>query len=170
MTNRGKTKAQLTEELKEMHQMVEKLGALVVEQTAAEKSLRMAQFALDCVPDGAYWMGPDGRFLYVNDAACRFLGYSREELLTMRVSDINPEHPQERWVDHWNKVKERGAVTFETVQQAKDGQIYPVEIAATHFEFDGKMYICSLVRDITERKGGGEELRSYQKKLRALTS
>ena len=35
------------------------------------------------------------RFRYVNDAACRTLGYSRDELLTMTVADINLEFPLE---------------------------------------------------------------------------
>ena len=51
----------------------------------AEEALRFTQFLLDRAGEGAFWTDPDGRFFYVNEAACSMLGYSREELLALRV-------------------------------------------------------------------------------------
>ncbi len=43
----------------------------------AEEELRLTQFSIDPAADAAFWVGPDARFLFVNEAACRSLGYSR---------------------------------------------------------------------------------------------
>ena len=59
-----------------------------------QERLRQTQFAVDHAADAVYWMGDDGRFIYVNEAACRTLGYTREEFLTMTVPDIDPDFPQ----------------------------------------------------------------------------
>jgi len=56
----------------------------------AEEALRFTQLLLDRAGEGAFWTDPDGRFLYVNEAACSMLGYSREELLALSVPDTLP--------------------------------------------------------------------------------
>ena len=53
-----------------------------------EEALRLTQFLLDRAGEGAFWADPDGRFFYVNEAACSMMGYSREEMLALRVPDI----------------------------------------------------------------------------------
>ncbi len=128
----------------------------------AEEALRLTQFCVDRAGDATYWVGPDGRFLYVNDEACRYLGHSREELLTMTVSDINPRRTAAAWPERWEKMKGLGRQTFETRHLAKDGREVPVEVTANYLEFDEKGYIFSFVRDITERKEAEEKLRLTQ--------
>ena len=63
----------------------------VSEKRQAEKALLFTQFAIDNSSDAAFWMGDNARFIYVNEASCNALGYSKEELLTMTVHDIDPE-------------------------------------------------------------------------------
>lgn len=53
------------------------------DQLDFEERLHIAQFSVDRTADGVYWVNHAGRFLYVNDASCRSLEYSREELLTI---------------------------------------------------------------------------------------
>lgn len=62
----------------------------VTEHKQTEEELRFTRVALDRMADSAFWMGPDARFVYVNEAACCSLGYSRDELLSMTVHDIDP--------------------------------------------------------------------------------
>jgi PAS domain S-box-containing protein len=107
------------------------------------------------------WIGEDKRFLYVNNAACRFLGYTREELLTMTIADINPVFPMEAWENHWQNIKRQGFISLETSHQRKDGTIFPVEVTSTHLECGNKKYVCSFVRDITERKRTEDILRKW---------
>ncbi|RQW89831.1 MAG: PAS domain S-box protein [Geobacter sp.] len=138
------------------------LEVRVVERTRelAEtvQALRFTQFTVDRSVDQAFWMTHDGHFFYVNDAACQALGYTRDELVTMSVQDIDPTCPPERVVHYWHVLRENGTDTFETCHRAKDGRVYPVEIRSNLLTFDGKEYNCCLATDITERKRMEEDL------------
>ncbi|HEY9613902.1 PAS domain S-box protein, partial [Allocoleopsis sp.] len=106
----------------------------------------------------------EARFIYVNDAACQLLGYSRQELLSMSVGDVTPDFPPEAWPEHWQEVKQRRSFTFEAVKQRKDNQRFPVEITVNYFEFNGGEYNFVLVRNITNRQQTEEAL-SQEKEL-----
>jgi PAS domain S-box-containing protein len=102
-----------------------------------------------------YKVGADGspeEFLEVNENACRYLGYTREELLRMRVFDIAaPEnHPDAHALTQ--RIVAEGQLVWEKTHVAKDGRRIPVEINAHVFDLDGSPAIISSVRDITERK------------------
>jgi len=117
-----------------------------------QERLALVDFALGRVQEAAYLVDQQAAFHYVNDEACRALGYSREELLGMRVPDIDPDWPLQQVIDCWHEVKARTALTFETRHRARNGRIFPVEINATHLAYAGRDYNLVLVRDITERK------------------
>ena len=131
----------------------------------AEKQLKFTQFAIDNSIDQAFWSGTDGRFIYVNDAACRTLGYSREELLQMSVPEIAVSFSAETFAEHQRELKEKGFLTFETLHRAKDGRNYPVEIRANYVVFDGKEYACAFATDISERKRTEEALKLGQEMI-----
>ena len=117
-----------------------------------EEVLRFTRFAVDRISDAAFWIRPNAQFIYVNNAACRNLGYSREELLTMAVYDIDPNFPIEVWPAHWRKVKEHSSLVFESHHRAKNGRVFPVEITANFLEFEGEEYNFIFARDISGRK------------------
>jgi PAS domain S-box-containing protein len=129
----------------------------ITERKQAEETLRLTQFTVDHSAEAAYWMGPDARFTYVNDQACRSLGYSREELLTMTVHDVDPDFPKEVWPDHWREVREKGSFAIESNHQTKDGRIFPVEITVNHIVFEGQEYNCAYAKDISEHKTAENE-------------
>ncbi len=137
----------------------------ITEQKLAEQKLRLTQFAIDRAVSCAFWMGPDAKFIYVNNVACKKLGYTREELLSMSVHDIGPDFPAERWPEHWVDLKENTTLTFESRHQRKDGTVFPVEIMANFLEFEGKEYNCAFARDITERKIAEEKLKDFAEEL-----
>lgn len=146
----------------------ESLQHEIVERKQAEASLQFTQFAIDRAGDAAFWLDSHARFFYVNDAACRSLGYSHEELLSMTVHDIDPWFPAETWADHWSEIRQRRSYTFESSHRTKDGRIFPVEITVNYLEFGGKEYHCAFARDITERKGVEAALRDSEERYRAL--
>lgn len=132
------------------------------------RALRLSQFAMDHALDAIAWIGPDARFLYVNEAACRSLGYSREELLAMTVHDIDPNFGPEVWPDHWQQIKEQSSFTFESCHRTKDGRVFPVEVTVNFLEFEGQEYNISLARDISQRKQVEADLRRQIEMLTAL--
>jgi PAS domain S-box-containing protein len=114
--------------------------------------LQQFRFAVEHSGESAYRVSPDGKFLYVNDAACRQLGYSRQELLTMGIADIDIQFPMEHWVEYWNELKEKKFWRFETCHKSKEGRRFPVEISSNFVQFGGSEYIYAFGRDIRERK------------------
>lgn len=159
MADTEKTRDQLLQELQELRH---RLGAVETDLAArkqSEAALRYAQSSIDRVPEAIHWVGTQGNFLYVNDAACRSLGYTREELLFMTVFDIDPLFTWEIWADHWQTTRDLGSHTIETQHQTKAGRIFPVEIVINFISFAEKEFFCAYVRDITERQQTEEALR-----------
>ena len=126
----------------------------------AEQEVALLSFALDKGQEAAFLIDDAARFQYVNEAACRLLGYTRAELLGLGIADIDSEFPLERWSDHWRNLKAQRSRTFESRHRTRDGRIFPVEISTNHFEYGGRAYHLALVRDITERKRAEEEVRN----------
>ena len=111
----------------------------------------VAQHAIETASDGVYWIDFAGRFVYVNDTACHTLGYTRDELLTMLVSDIDPNFPPEELSDQWARVRRHRSLVMESLHKTKSGRIYPVELSINLVTYWDRDYHCVFSRDITER-------------------
>ena len=141
---------------------------LDAELREAHERLKLTQFAIDNVSDAVYFVDPDGGFRYVNDEACRRHGRSREELLGMKVVDVDEHFSAERWRSTLERLREEGALTIESLHRRKDGSLFPVEISASHDRFQESEYVFAFARDITERKQAELELRRHQDHLEEL--
>jgi len=118
--------------------------------------------------DTAWVIGFDGKFIDVNDAAVKVLGYSREELLSMGPPDIDTSLTAEQIKGLIKRMPTDEIQVFETTHTTKDGQTIPVEISSSLVTYKGKQAILSIARDITERKKMEEELRRYSEHLEEL--
>jgi len=114
------------------------------------------QFAIEHHPDGVYCIDRHGKITYVNQAACALLGYSRSELESMRVFDVNPALDPDRWDQLWDALLEERSRKIQSAHLAKDGRMIPLEVSSSLFEIDGKQFSCAFVRDITEQRAGDE--------------
>jgi PAS domain S-box-containing protein len=117
-----------------------------------EENLLMTQFSMDCASHNIQWLNDSGKIIYANDASIASLGYTREELLTMTIHDIDPDFPAEDWLPHIDKLKRQRFLTFESRHRKKDGSIFPVEVTCNYFEYKGRLYSCAFDCDITERR------------------
>jgi PAS domain S-box-containing protein len=110
--------------------------------------------------------GLPGPFLEVNDNGCRYLGYTREELLRMRVLEIIPpeEHPLVPAIGQ--RLLANGQSIWEGEMVAKDGRRIPVEINCHLFDLNGLPTMISCVRDITERKAAATAKAQLEEQLR----
>ncbi|GFE62903.1 hybrid sensor histidine kinase/response regulator [Geobacter sp. AOG2] len=131
----------------------------------AEADLKRAAVIMDRMQDAVDWLSRDGTYLYVNDAACRMHGYSREEMLALSVWDVAPRFPSEAWPAHWEELKREGHLHFETVNRRRDGHEFPVEVSANYLEIDGREYNCAIIRDISERKAAEAERQTLMTQL-----
>lgn len=66
----------------------------IVQRKRMDEELQLTYFALNHAVDSVFFMEPSGKFRYANETACRVLGYSKEELLSMSVADIDPNLPE----------------------------------------------------------------------------
>lgn len=148
-----------------------------VQQLAREREERLATL-YDAIPDALFVHeifedGTVGRFLDVNDTACERLGYSREELLSMDVSDIDAT-PDEGGVDPAEVIRkllehsDGRAVTVQQVHRTRSGRLIPVEIHARTFRYGENLAVVSVVRDTTERVRSERELQQRSEMIRSL--
>jgi PAS domain S-box-containing protein len=105
-------------------------------------------------PEAVYLVDEQGRFCYVNDEACRVSGYSREELLHLRVSDLDQDLSALDWSGFWSDITRRDTFSYESWHRTKLGEVFPVEVVVRYFECDGRGFMLDLVRDAT---GGDRE-------------
>ncbi|OGT14411.1 MAG: hypothetical protein A3J49_12895 [Gallionellales bacterium RIFCSPHIGHO2_02_FULL_57_16] len=138
----------------------------ISERKLMDEKLQLTYFALDHAVDSVFWMEPSGKFRYVNETACRVLGYSREELLSMGVADIDPNLPEGVPLEMSQATKNAGIGRVESVHRAKDGHLIPVEIMVAYHQYKGEEFHCSFVRDITERKQAEAKLNEQIEELR----
>jgi formate hydrogenlyase transcriptional activator len=107
------------------------------------------------------------RFLDVNEKACSVLGYSREELLTLGVFDINPVVTKFSTVKIKEELRNSGSFVMETVHRRKDGSTFPVEVSMRRVQLE-RDYVITISRDITERKRTEDRLREYERVVEGL--
>lgn len=145
----------------------------VVERRRAERRLNererqigFLKFALDQAHDAIFLVEPqaDFRYRYVNDKACHSLGYSRDELLSMSMSDIDPLVDLEAARKPDEPLLRQNFARIETSHRRKDGHVFPVEVSGTEIEYDGQTMSLSIVRDTTERKAA-----EHYEQFRSLT-
>ena len=137
----------------------------ITERRRSEEALRLFRKLIDQTTDAIEVVDPTTlRFLDVNDKSCRDLGYTREELLSLNVSDIDPGVNESRLVRIAKELEQSGFVTFESLHRRKDGSTYPVEINLKRVDLD-RAYLVNVVRDITERKQVEEALRQKSEEL-----
>ncbi|HKR62676.1 MAG TPA: PAS domain S-box protein [Thermoanaerobaculia bacterium] len=106
-------------------------------------------------------------FIAVNDAAVRHYGYSRDEFLKMKISDIRPPAEIPAMLDALRQIEERrGPRQFH--HRRKDGTIIDVDVTSFEFVSGGRRARMVIAQDITERKRAEEELRLSEERHRTL--
>lgn len=126
--------------------------------------LRITQFSVDLAADAIMWMKKDGKFFYVNEAACSLLSYSKPELEKMSVFDIVPEFTEEIWHEYWNQLKKNRTYVIQLYYRTKMGSEIPVETAFNFREYEGEEYNFTFSRNISERKIAEEKLKNAKER------
>ena len=131
-------------------------------------ALHLTRFSVESASDALLWMTPDARIVDANASAYKSLGYTREELLNLSLSDIDVNFKTEIWPQQFVMLQQQGSMQFESNFRKKDGSLFPVDAVANHIQLDGKDYLCAFVRDISERKLAELNLNVSEKRYRSL--
>ena len=140
----------------------------VTDKEVAESRLRLIQFALDNVNEEAFWISKEGDILYVNKATCKALGYSQDELVGMKVHDVDPTEFAKNRDLNWEQVKKSRQDVIETFHRRKDGTIFPVEVNRNYLIYEGQEYEFSFARDISERRSAQNRLEREKRRIERL--
>ncbi len=101
----------------------------------------------------------NGRFVEVNDRACKSLGYTREELLTMSVPDVEQDFDLQSAQAEWVKIQPGSGYTLNGRHKRKDGTLFPAEVQFGCCIWRGERLYLSMARDITRRRTAEERFR-----------
>ena len=128
-------------------------------QKEAEDRLKLTQYGIDHSQIAVYQLDDLGRIYYANEQACKSLGYSKEEILKLKISDFDSNLSMVNWEENRKMIEQLGSFTVETVHKRKDGTTFPVEVTINIIEFEGKKHNFSFVRDMTEKKKAEDALK-----------
>ncbi|MEH2068992.1 MAG: scytonemin biosynthesis sensor histidine kinase [Nostoc sp.] len=111
-----------------------------------EVEMKFAHFLINQAVDAAFCLGANAQFLYVNDATCLMTEYSREELLSMTLDDLDVDFSLHNWSD----IKLQNSLTFKSRYRTKGGRIFLVEISITYVKDQNMEFGCAFVREKTD--------------------
>ena len=134
----------------------------ITRRKGMESRLRLARFIIDNANIGIYRIAPGGNIHEVNRKAAELLGYSKEELESLSIEDVDPLVVRESWAANWRKLMVNGMRSLERQHRRKDGSLMPVEINSNFLEYEGRQYAIAFVQDIAERKRTEASLRLTQ--------
>ncbi|MBD2579725.1 PAS domain S-box protein [Oscillatoria sp. FACHB-1406] len=130
----------------------------ITERKQVEQAQHLIQFSIDRAADAAFYIRAEGGLAYINEAACRLLDCSSEELLALKASDLFPAGD---WQSEQLKTSPR-----EIELKSPRGTSIAVEISNTILHCNGQDYYCIFARDIRDRKRAEEKLRAHIKRER----
>jgi len=153
-----KTKVQLMSELVEMRQRIAELEVADTERQRAEEALKQSEERyrdlFNLISDAVYVIDQEtGRVLDVNVTACKMYGYTREEWLKMKNTNVSAEPAETR-----KTTKETPEAIPIRYHKKKDGTVFPLEMTLNTFDLKGRKTIVATARDITERQRAEAEL------------
>jgi PAS domain S-box-containing protein len=135
------------------------IGAITTVCDITERKMADERFRtiLNTTIDGFYLVDIEGRILDTNDSYCAMIGYSRKELLKMKVKDIEAVDTEEVIKKRIQQILETGYARFETKHLRKDGRVISVEASVNYLKVEQQKFFC-FMRDISDRKEAEEKL------------
>ena len=128
------------------------------------------EYILKFANDLIFLINKDLTIIEVNDKVIEHYGYSRKELIGMKVSDYRSPQAVSSIKTDYDTLTEKKSLTFETIHRRKDGSEFPIEMSARVMEIEGEMYFQTIGRDITERRRQEEKLNNLLQRFNLAIS
>ena len=108
----------------------------------------------DNIPDALYVSDGKGNIIECNDMASRQLGYSKDEILKMNLSELNNDNGKDIFLEMTERYKNKSTniLHFETIHKKKNNEQIHVDVNTSVYYLDGEINILSIIRDISDRK------------------
>ena len=165
------TRDELSQVGDSFNEMADGFNVMLEARKHAEKSLEKAsrknETLLRAASDGIHILDLKGNVVQVNDAFCRMLGYTAEELSTMNAAQWDAQWTAAQIETNIDKLGS-DVVMLETRHRRRDGSIIDVEISIVKVSVDGQPLVYCSSRDITERKQSERALIESQGKFHAV--
>lgn len=128
---------------------------------------------LETVVDGIICIDSTGKIDLFNSAAAEMFGYRSEDVLGKNVNILMPEPYASKHDGYISRYEETGekkiiGIGREVIAKRSNGQIFPIELAVSEVEINGKRLYTGIIRDITRKKEAEEKLQRYKDHLEEL--
>ena len=130
----------------------------------AEKQYRTI---IQTAMDGFFMCDQQGRFLEVNASFCMMLGYGREELHHLNVSDLHASQTPRETAHMFRNILQKGKCQYVIKYQCKDGTFIDVEMNIQYLDINNGVFV-SFIRDITKKNKISGMLRNSERRYRNL--
>jgi len=119
-----------------------------------EKNLKLFKAIIDQSNDAMFVVDPGtSKFIEVNKAACDSLGYAREDMLKLGLTDIDVSlFDKQQWLSHRKDLAFIKKMTMESSYKRKDSSVFPVEVSVALASHEESQYLIGVARDVSERK------------------
>jgi len=149
--------------------MTYQLICLSEERRRQEEELRKTEYKYSVLfqnsNDGIFLVDTDANIEDTNQRALEMFGYTKEEMISLRVFDLHPPGELELIQQALDKLIRTGRIRFSVDCRKKNGEVFPAEISASLFEIEGRKIAHGLIRDVTELKRTMAEVRQRAQDL-----
>ncbi len=141
----------------------------ITDRRMMEEALRVSEeryrTQFDRASEGIFSISQTGELIEVNEAFARMHGYTREEMLTLNLRDLDTPESLAQSPERMLRLLAGEALTFEVEHLHKDGHRFPMEVSASLVSSSGTPFVLCFHRDITGRKQADAERRRLQLQL-----
>lgn len=116
--------------------------------TRLTEYVQLMEFAVDRAPNGIMVADSEKRLRFANQAACDALGYTREELQTLRIPDIAPNHDNEKFRQGLESLRNGQPLSYTSIHRTKNGQEFPIKISVYLLNFQGQEFTCAVTQRV----------------------
>lgn len=130
---------------------------------------KLKSLILDNIVDPIFVHDLQGNFIYVNQNACKSLGYTKDELMKLNLHDLVIPKFEHALNTQIKELEVKNKLILQTAHFRKDKSVLPVEINAKIIEFHGEKIIFSIAKDITHQKKIEKTVKEREKHLSLIT-